>query len=251
MTSYVLRLRAALTWLNATDEAQSLIEDAELHRDIRNIREQSAIDLSRNVLFRDTTRADGDMTPEDLAGFGGTSGYDNIMTVLKTARPEELEYWTKWYTYAQKAVATLADRYDIPMDVACAVVAVLSPGCKFLHNLKVANAVFAGSEVNNGAYPRNFAKAKRILETGDTSLVTGPKVTVLVLHHKAHRLLHGISGRRHVLTKLCSLRRPLFSLVLSDSFAKLIVVNKGYFVSCTLEGFTSLFEIGTSIRRIW
>jgi len=58
-----------------------------------------------------------------------------------------------------------------------AIVAVLSPGNKWRGNLLAAERVMAGSPKVN-AYPVQLKKANAIKDTGNTSLVSGPKVTV-------------------------------------------------------------------------
>lgn len=144
-------------------------------------------------------------------------GVENILAVLNRATPEEIDYWGRWYSHAKEDVEALASKNSVPFEIAAAVVAVLSPGNKWFMNLRAADLVLASRgrqaqeqlavgedeeaidaapeqielglgdegprepppEVAPGinAYPANIAKARRILETGDVSLASGPKVS--------------------------------------------------------------------------
>ena len=71
----------------------------------------------------------------------------------------------------------LAREFNIKFSIVAAVVAVLSPGNKWHMNILAARRVLEGAPKIN-AYGRNIIKARKILETGDFSFITGPKVTV-------------------------------------------------------------------------
>ncbi len=115
--------------------------------------------------------------PLDQLGLKPRGGVHNIITVYNQATPEEKEYWSKWYHNAKSDVEDLARDYGLPFPVVAAIVAVLSPGNKWTSNLTAASRLITGSDKVN-SYPRQILRAKEILKTGDTSLVSGPKVTV-------------------------------------------------------------------------
>jgi len=104
-------------------------------------------------------------------------GVENILKVLAAAEAGERDYWGKWYHHAKDDVAMMAAHYGLEFETVAAIVAVLSPGNKWASNVGAADAVLSG-HTQVAAYPANIAKAKKILATGDTSIVTGPKVTV-------------------------------------------------------------------------
>lgn len=104
-------------------------------------------------------------------------GYNNIMQLLKQATPEDIDYWGKWYSNAQNHVKALAAKFNEPFDTVAAVVATLSPGNTWAMNLRAAEDVLGGKDKTN-AYPAQVQKAKDILITNNTGLVSGPKVTV-------------------------------------------------------------------------
>lgn len=113
----------------------------------------------------------------DQIGLVRDGGVKNITTVYNQATPEEKEYWGRWYHNAKSDVEILATQFSLPFPVMAAVVAVLSPGNKWNGNLLAAEKLMLGSEKIN-AYPRQVIKAREILRTGNTKLVSGPKVTV-------------------------------------------------------------------------
>lgn len=106
-------------------------------------------------------------------------GYENIMKVLRAATPAEIDYWGRWYHNAKADVQELATKYNVPFGVMAAVVAVLSPGNKWHLNLMAAERVLQKAPKIN-AYTNNIIKARKILETGETKWVTGPKVSVFL-----------------------------------------------------------------------
>lgn len=116
-------------------------------------------------------------------------GYHNILAVLKKASKEEIDYWSNWYQHANGHVQEIATQYDVPLEVAAAVCAVLSPNLGWKMNLMAARRVMDNWMYKGGAdgykwhdsipaYKTNVNKAYQILETGDVSIVNGPKVTV-------------------------------------------------------------------------
>lgn len=116
-------------------------------------------------------------------------GYHNILAVLKKATKEEIDYWSNWYEHAHGHVREIANEYDVPVEVAAAVAAVLSPNLGWKMNLMATRRVMDNWMHMGGAedypfhdkipaYKTNVNKAYQILKTGDTSLVSGPKVSV-------------------------------------------------------------------------
>ncbi len=59
----------------------------------------------------------------------------NILLVYDLATPEEVAFWSKWYTMAQRDVKALAAELSVPFELMAAVVAILSPGNKWASNL--------------------------------------------------------------------------------------------------------------------
>jgi hypothetical protein len=111
-------------------------------------------------------------------------GVNNIINVYNAATPEEKDYWGKWYHHAKADVKELTEEYidelkefENPFEVMAAIVAVLSPGNKWKSNVTAAEKIMSNVRRVN-AYPKNVYKANFIKLTGDTSLVTGPKVEV-------------------------------------------------------------------------
>lgn len=113
----------------------------------------------------------------DQLGLKPHGGVENIIKVYNQATPEEKDYWGRWYHNAKSDVEDLARQFSLPFPVVAGIVAVLSPGNKWSMNLFAAQKLLQGQTKIN-AYPRQVQRAQRILETGDTGLVSGPKVTV-------------------------------------------------------------------------
>lgn len=128
-----------------------------------------------------------DLTIKDI-GILLDGGVQNIKAVYNSANEDEKNFWGDWYFAAKDNVAKLSEKYSLPLEVVAAVVAVLSPGNRWITNLHAANQLIAGYQnakrdgvdlvIKTNAYPENVKKAIEILKTGDVSLVTGPKVTV-------------------------------------------------------------------------
>lgn len=110
------------------------------------------------------------------------AGLRNVIRVFEEATPAEVEYWSDWYYNAHSQVMALAQEYGIDEDVMCGVVAVLSPGNKWVGNLVAARAVVEGylaGERRAGsvkydrpglitnAYTANIDKAIKFLKAGD------------------------------------------------------------------------------------
>ena len=70
-------------------------------------------------------------------------GVANIVNTVRSMRGPELEYWAKWYGFAQSVAKELALAYKLPLEVVAGVIAVLSPGSKWHGNIQAAKAVLA------------------------------------------------------------------------------------------------------------
>lgn len=70
-------------------------------------------------------------------------GVANIVNTVRSMRGPELEYWAKWYSFAQSVAKELALAYKLPLEVVAGVIAVLSPGSKWHGNIQAAKAVLA------------------------------------------------------------------------------------------------------------
>lgn len=104
-----------------------------------------------------------------------------IMSVYNQAEPEEKEYFGNWYEKASEVCKKISQKYEVPFETVCAVMAVLSPGNRFVNNITSVINLLENFKYgknlkvssNNG---RNVVKALKILQTDDLSLVSGPKV---------------------------------------------------------------------------
>lgn len=143
--------------------------------------------LSKPIIIQEAISLD-EYAPEpkraalnlDTLGLTQNGGVANIMAVYNQATPEEKDYWGRWYHHANKDVAELADKYRLDFRMAAGVVAVLSPGNKWLENLKAAEKVIEGVLKVN-AYPAFVKKAQNILQGAPVEQqVTGPKVSVFL-----------------------------------------------------------------------
>lgn len=165
--------------------------------------------------------------PHESMNLHKNEGYHNILSVLKKATKQEIDFWSNWYQYANGHVKQLADKYEIPLEIAAAVAAVLSPNLGWKANLMAASRLLDTWKHINGdesfpywdknpAYKANRRKAMKILETGDVSYVKGPKVTVFfysLLHpDRVERELvldgHAINVWRGLKTPLKNMTSP-------------------------------------------
>lgn len=136
-------------------------------------------------------------------------GYANIMRVMRLATPEEVDYWQNWYSTAHREAQELANAHGLELEIAAAVIAVLSPGVLWEENVDLAEQVILRedelrakiAEMQDPAtgkwlpsdqrpgfgiaakHPEFVAKALRILEARDPMLgqpqgVKGPKVEI-------------------------------------------------------------------------
>jgi len=165
--------------------------------------------------------------PHEELNLFKNEGYHNILAVLKKATKEEIDYWSNWYQYANGHVQEIATQYDVPLEVAAAVCAVLSPNLGWKMNLMAARRVMDNWMFKGGAegykwhdkipaYKTNVNKAYQILKTGDVSVVNGPKVSVffqsLLNPDQLERDLvldgHAINVWRGLKTALKNLKQP-------------------------------------------
>lgn len=112
-------------------------------------------------------------------------GLQNIINIYNDLEPEEKEYWGKWYKNAKLDVEELATKYNVPFPIMAGVVACMSPGNKWSSNLVAADRLFYNISNPSDArkinsYGRDIKKALKIIQTGDLSNATGPKVSVFL-----------------------------------------------------------------------
>jgi len=165
--------------------------------------------------------------PHEKMNLQKNESYHNILSVLKKATKDEIDYWSNWYQHAHQHVRELAERYELPLPVTAAVVAVLSPNLGWKVNLLAAQRLIENWLMLEGerdlgplekvpAYKSNVYKALKILDTGDVGLVAGPKVSVffhsLLNPDRVERELvldgHAINVWRGIKTRLQDLRQP-------------------------------------------
>lgn len=141
--------------------------------------------------YTEPKRKNASLSGKDI-GLHKNEGYHNILALIRRGKLSraELDYWGDWYVTANNEARRLADEFDLPLPVVSAVIAVLSPGAKWKQNLISASKVienwlhagapdvFPKYNEKIAAYGANVRKAMKILETGDTSIVSGPKVSV-------------------------------------------------------------------------
>jgi hypothetical protein len=102
---------------------------------------------------------------------------DNILAVYNNATPEAVAEGAQWYRIAHEQCYSAAIECNANTSLFCGAVAILSPTMRWQYNIAAAVSVFAGSGSTHGALGRNVAKAKQLVATGNTTLITGPKVT--------------------------------------------------------------------------
>ena len=117
------------------------------------------------------------------------SAVRNITAVFSGATAEEWKTGKIWYRDAHTFAQGLSYDTDIPLDVVCHVIAVLSPSCNWNRNKADAEAVcweFCKTEdvikTRVSTYGPNLAKARLILgswkaDTRWDNILSGPKVT--------------------------------------------------------------------------
>ena len=92
------------------------------------------------------------------------------------ATAEELRDGIDWYVQAHQWCAGIAARYGLTLEVAVAITAAMSQGQSWDNNRMAVVSLLEGTG-KCPAYKDVLSKVKNILETGDVSLLTGPKIT--------------------------------------------------------------------------
>lgn len=105
---------------------------------------------------------------------------DNILFVLDMAKTKQFEKGLKWYHNARSFCRYLSIKYDIPLESAVGIVAVLSPNLSWRINKNAAELII--QDENNApilpGYPKSKAKALRILwGENPIDVIGGNKVT--------------------------------------------------------------------------
>lgn len=120
----------------------------------------------------------------DAAAAAYAQGVENIKHVYGLATVAEQIDGMNWYPTAYMASCELANRYSVPMPVAAAIIAVLSPQMPWKKNVEAAETVLrmaqagaAPDDYSVPTYSNNKRKAHAIALSHDTSLVSGEKVT--------------------------------------------------------------------------
>jgi hypothetical protein len=96
----------------------------------------------------------------------------NIIATYAIASEPERAAGLVWYASAHKLAASLAHRYGITVDTACAIFAVISPRVSWDWNVTVATLAISTGHLPGGyIMPANQAKVNRLL-AGDPALDT-------------------------------------------------------------------------------
>jgi hypothetical protein len=108
----------------------------------------------------------------------------NIADLAGAATPADTIGGLEWYPMAFAHCRAMAWKYGTTTEVAAAVLAALSPRCRWTRNLRDAHQVLAAVQAGRGpdtvrvqTFNRNKEKAFAIARSGDTSLLTGTKIT--------------------------------------------------------------------------
>lgn len=126
----------------------------------------------------------------------------HLRNVWSRATPADILAGSTWYLQARMAIAEIASRHGLPLDIAIDITAALSPSCKWERNLLDAEAVIAhGEAATVTSYRANKKKALAILR-GEGKL-SGAKVTSFAANIRGEHL--PVTVDRHII-RLC-LRR--------------------------------------------
>lgn len=82
-----------------------------------------------------------------------------------------------WYRNAHSTLECLAVKYGLPLNIVCAICAVLSPRLRWTWNVYETEQVILGKLDWLHATKVNVRKARQILETGSIKPLSGPKVS--------------------------------------------------------------------------
>lgn len=104
----------------------------------------------------------------------------NLKNVLKQLDYDSfLEGWS-WYKEAHAWACEVSDITGHPLEVVCAVLACVSPAVRWDINKRDAYALLSSGtkahKIMISSYGLNKTKAIKIMETGDTSILSGKKV---------------------------------------------------------------------------
>lgn len=106
-----------------------------------------------------------------------TDHRQNIRAVLALATPEEKAFYSHWYKFAHAAAVKLAERYDVPIEIAAGAIAVLSPLTDWNTNLYFADRALALDWKNVRSISTVArAKAYSVVVDHDLSAIGGQKV---------------------------------------------------------------------------
>lgn len=103
------------------------------------------------------------------------SNVDNIIAVYHQAVAEDILDGADWYHRARQECQELADRTGVSLEVAIAVVSVISPRMRWDENIQDAEGIIRGSKWSR-AFRKNADKAREFVRTGKVDL-KGPKVS--------------------------------------------------------------------------
>jgi hypothetical protein len=128
----------------------------------------------------------------------------NVRALYASATPEEKTQGEQWYVIARAQCKHIAMRYNLPVEIVAAIVAVLSPNCPWDRNLKDAENLlrcYANGWpiewVSAVTYRRNVWRAWDIRDKLDASLLHGPKVEAFY-HCIVNPNSHHVCIDRHI-----------------------------------------------------
>jgi hypothetical protein len=102
---------------------------------------------------------------------------ENYSNLIDYALCQGLGSASEWYQNEHDIIARNAKQHGISINVYAAMTAALSPLMKWSENIKSVESIIEGVPFENiSGFNRNKVKAQQILDTGDTSILVGPKV---------------------------------------------------------------------------
>lgn len=106
---------------------------------------------------------------------------DNLRKVYSLATENDIEEGINWYPSALIECQVLAYKHGLPLESIVASTAALSPSYSWHKNIEAVEILLSGEGLTS-AYKNNVDKALHILSTGDTSILSGNKVTRFYLN---------------------------------------------------------------------
>lgn len=100
---------------------------------------------------------------------------ENILATYAKVSPQDIVTGSTWYWRAREECRNLAEKHNLPLETVVGVVAAISPRMRWDVNIEQADRIISGKK--SWAFKSNDDKARRIVQTGDTSILSGPKVT--------------------------------------------------------------------------